>query len=361
MRKMMNKKIKELKEITDLYGIGGHESKVRDYVKEKFLEVVSSDDIMYDGIGSIIARKVGLEKTPKIAIAGHMDEIGMIVSKITEAGFIKFQTIGGWWSQVMLAQQVVVVSSTGVEIRGVIGSTPPHILTKEQRDKVVRIEDMFIDIGASSKEEAESWGIKIGDMIAPFSEFHVMKNEKMLLAKAWDNRIGCAIVIDVLNELKKVDHPNTVFGIATVQEEVGLRGARTSATITKPDVVFALDVGIAKDTPNVEEGSKLGKGVEILVYENGMIGHLGLRKKVIEIAEELKIPYQLGLLSGGSTDASAMHLANSGAPGMSLCIPTRYIHSHSSIIHYDDYLNTVKLITEVIKRLDSKMLELILK
>jgi len=361
MRDVMNKKIKLLKEITDIYGISGHEAKVREFVKEKFLDSVGVNDLIYDGIGSIIAKKIGDEKGPKIAIAGHMDEVGMIVSKITDSGFVKFQTIGGWWSQVMLAQQVVIVSSTGSEIRGVIGSIPPHILTKEQRDKVVKIEDMFIDIGASSKEEAEGWGIKIGDMIAPYSEFHVMKNEKMLLAKAWDNRIGCAIVIDTLNELKNIKHPNIVFGIATVQEELGLRGGRTSATLIKPDIVFALDVGIAKDTPNVEEGSKLGNGVEVLVYENGMIGHVGLRKKVIEIADELKIPYQLDMLAGGSTDASSMHLANSGAPGMSLCIPTRYIHSHSSIIHYDDYENTVKLIVEIIKRLDSKMLTEILK
>lgn len=351
----MDKKIKFLKDITDIYGISGHEAKVRQFVKSNFLEIVEEKDIMYDGIGSIIAKKIGDEKGPKIAIAGHMDEVGMIVSKITDKGFIKFQTIGGWWSQVMLAQQVVIVSSSGKEVRGVIGFIPPHILTNEQRNQVVKIEDMFVDIGASDKGEAEKWGIKIGDMIAPFSEFHVMSNEKMLLAKAWDNRIGCAIVIDTLRELKNIKHPNTVYGIATVQEEVGLRGGRTSATLVKPDIVFALDVGIARDTPNMEEGSKLGLGVEILVYENGMIGHVGLRKKVLEIADELKLPYQLDMLAGGSTDASSMHLANSGAPGISLCLPTRYIHSHSSIIHYDDYINTVKLIVEIIKRLDNKM------
>src|SRR5690606_16329936 len=169
-------------------------------------------------------------------------------------------------------QRVTVVTRKG-EITGVVGSKPPHILTPEQRKKPVDIKDMYIDIGASSKAEAEEWGVRPGDMVVPYFEFTVMNNEKMLLAKAWDNRIGCAIVIDVLKKLRETEHPNIVYGVGTVQEEVGLRGAKTSAQKVAPDIGFSLDVGIAGDTPGISEKealSKLGDGPQIILYDASM-------------------------------------------------------------------------------------------
>jgi len=216
----MKKDLLLLKKLTEANGIGGHERMVRQIMEEEFLQVVSKDDILYDGLGSIAARKVGQEDGPKIAIAGHMDEIGMIVTKITDEGFLKFQTIGGWWSQVMLAQQMTVTTSEGKTYRGVIGSKPPHILSESELKNPVKIEDMYLDLGVASKEEVEKLGIKVGDMITPAIDFQVLANEKYLLAKAWDNRIGCAVAIEVLKQLKGQKHPNTVYGIGTVQEEV---------------------------------------------------------------------------------------------------------------------------------------------
>lgn len=341
-----------LKEITDAKGIAGNESEPRNVMK-KYISPYA-DEITTDGLGSLIAKKVGQEGGPKIMIAGHLDEVGFMVTRIDDKGFIRFQTVGGWWSQVMLAQRVTIVTRKG-DITGVIGSKPPHILTPEARKKPVEITDMYIDIGASSRKEAEEWGVRPGDMIVPYFEFTVMNNEKMLLAKAWDNRIGCAIAIDVMKKLKNVDHPNVVYGVGTVQEEVGCRGARTAAQTVKPDIGFALDVGIAGDTPGVTENealSKLGEGPQIILYDASMVSHKGLRDFVTGIADDLNIPYQFDSIARGGTDAGSIHLVHQGVPALAITLATRYIHSHAGIIHRDDYENAVKLLVEVIKRLD---------
>jgi endoglucanase len=182
-----------------------------------------------------------------------------------------------------------------------------------------------------------------------------MKNPKILMAKAWDNRIGCAIAIEVLKRLKQIQHPNQVYAVGTVQEEVGLRGAQTSAFTVQPDIAFAVDVGIAGDTPGVkpeEALSKIGEGPQIVLYDASMIAHKGLRDFVVDVAEELNIPYQFDAMAGGGTDAGKMHLTGSGVPTLAVTVATRYIHSHAAILHRDDFDHTVNLLVEVIKRLD---------
>ncbi|MGG0720229.1 M42 family metallopeptidase [Robertmurraya massiliosenegalensis] len=342
-----------LKELTDAKGIPGNEREPREVMK-KYIEPFS-DEVTTDGLGSLIAKKVGKEGGPKVVVAGHLDEVGFMVTQIDEKGFLRFQTVGGWWSQVMLAQRVTIVTSKG-DVTGVIGSKPPHILSPEARKKPVEIKDMFIDIGASSREEAQEWGVKPGDMVVPYFEFTVMNNKKMLLAKAWDNRIGCAIAIDVLKQLKGENHENVVYGVGNVQEEVGLRGAKTSTYTINPDIGFAVDVGIAGDTPGITEKeamSKMGKGPQILLYDASMVSHKGLRDFVIGVADELNIPYQFDLVAGGGTDAGSIHLSHEGVPSLAISVATRYIHSHAAMLHRDDYENAVKLIVEVIKRLDA--------
>ncbi|MEK5523723.1 M42 family metallopeptidase [Heyndrickxia sp. FSL W8-0423] len=346
-----------LKDLTDAKGIAGNEKEARDVMK-KYIEPFS-DEITADGLGSLIAKKVGDENGPKIMVAGHLDEVGFMVTKIDDKGFLRFQTVGGWWSQVMLAQRVTIVTRKG-DLTGVIGSKPPHVLSPEARKKPYEIKDMFIDIGASSKEEALEWGVLPGDMVVPYFEFTVMNNEKMLLAKAWDNRIGCAIAIDVLKNLKNEKHPNIVYGVGNVQEEVGLRGAKTAAMKIKPDIGFGVDVGIAGDTPGITEKealSKMGEGPQIILYDASMVSHKGLRDLVVGVAEELSIPYQFDAIPGGGTDAGSIHLTANGVPSLAITIATRYIHSHAAMLHRDDYENTVKLITEVIKRLDRETVD----
>ncbi|MGG5254833.1 M42 family metallopeptidase [Neobacillus sp. SM06] len=346
-----------LKDLTDAKGIPGNEREVREVMK-KYIEPFA-DEITYDGLGSLIAKKTGKEGGPKIMVAGHLDEVGFMVTQIDEKGFLRFQTVGGWWSQVMLAQRVTIVTRKG-DITGIIGSKPPHVLSPEARKKPVEIKDMFIDIGASSREEAEQWGVRPGDMVVPYFEFTVMNNEKMLLAKAWDNRIGCAIAIDVLKQLKNTDHPNVVYGVGTIQEEVGLRGARTATSVIQPDIGFAVDVGIAGDTPGISEKealSKMGKGPQIILYDASLVSHKGLRDFVTDVADEMNIPYQFDAIAGGGTDAGSIHLTHNGVPALAITIATRYIHSHAAMLHRDDYENAVKLIVEVIKRLDQETVE----
>ena len=346
-----------LKDLTDANAISGHEKEARD-VMERYIKPYA-DEVFTDNLGSLIAKKTGQENGPKIMVAGHLDEVGFMVTRIDKNGFLYFQTIGGWWNQVMLAQRVTIMTKKG-NVTGVIGSKPPHILTAEQRKKPVEIKDMFIDIGASSKEEAEEFGVRPGDSVVPYFEFTQMKNEKMLLAKAWDNRIGCAIAIEVLKQLQNEDHPNIVYGVGTIQEEVGLRGARTSAHLIDPDIAFGVDVGIAGDTPGIsdkEAESKLGKGPQIILYDASMISHKGVRDLVIETAEEKNIPFQYSSMAGGGTDSGAIHIAKDGVPSLSITIATRYIHSHAAMLHRDDFENAVKLIVEVIKKIDQKKLE----
>lgn len=342
-----------LKELTDANGIAGNERQPRE-VMRKYIKPFA-DKIETDNLGSLIAEKVGDANGPKIMVAGHLDEVGFMVTQIDDRGFVKFQTVGGWWGQVMLSQRVTITTRKSEEIIGVIGSKPPHILPAEVRNKPVDVKDMFIDIGATSKEEVLSWGVLPGDMITPYFEFNVMKNDKLLLAKAWDNRIGCAIAIDVLRALKDEQHPNIVYGVGNVQEEVGLRGAKTSTFKIQPDIGFSVDVGIAGDTPGItakESTSKIGAGPQIIIYDASMVSHKGLRDFVVDIAEEHDIPYQFDAMSGGGTDAGSIHLTANGVPALAIGIATRYIHSHAGILHRDDYENAVKLIVEVIKKLD---------
>jgi endoglucanase len=350
-----------LKALTDAPGAPGSEYAVRE-VMDRYIRPLA-DEVHTDNLGSFYGVKKGDELGPKLLIAGHMDEVAFMVSRITDEGFIKFQTLGGWWGQVMLSQRVTIYTRKG-EVVGLIGSKPPHILSPEERKKPVEIKDMFIDVGAADKAEAESFGIRPGDSIIPLTPFTVMKNEKVLMAKAWDNRIGCAIAIEVLKRLKGSQHPNTVYAGATVQEEVGLRGAQTMAHQIQPDLAIAVDVGVAGDTPGVKPDdtqAKMGGGPQLLLYDASMVPHRKFRDFIIDTAEEEKIPYQYDMMSGGGTDAGRFHLAGNGVPSMVVSIPTRYIHSHAALLHRDDFDNSVKLLMAVIKRLDRTKLAEILR
>ena len=357
MVKQYDETLTMLKDLTDARAISGNEKEARD-VMEKYITPVA-DEVETDHLGSLVAKKTGDADGPKIMVAGHLDEVGFMVTRIDDNGFISFQTIGGWWSQVMLAQRVTITTKDG-DVTGVIGSKPPHILSPEARKKPVDIKEMFIDIGASSREEAEEFGVEPGDSIVPYFEFTPLKNEKMLLAKAWDNRIGCAIAIEVLKQLQNESHPNTVYGVGTVQEEVGLRGAKTSAHLIQPDLAFGVDVGIAGDTPGIsdkEADSKLGEGPQVILYDASMISHKGVRDLVVETAKEKDIPFQYSSMAGGGTVSGSIHLTANGVPALSITIATRYIHSHAAILHRDDFENAVKLIVEVIKQVDQSTLE----
>lgn len=341
-----------LRDLTTADGVPGFEREVG-RVMERYLAPLAV--VSRDRLGSVIGRKRGNADSPRIMLAGHLDEVGFLVSMITDEGFLRFQTLGGWWDQVLLAQRVVVKTRQG-DVVGVIGSKPPHVLPAEERKKLLEKKDMFIDVGASSKEEALAMGIRPGDPVVPQSEFTLMKNERLLMAKALDNRVGCALAVEVLRRLQRVDHPNTVYGVGTVQEEIGLRGAQTSAHAIQPDVGIALEVSIAGDVPGMkpeEAQSKLGQGPTVLLYDATLVPHVGLRNLVIDVAEAEGIPLQFDVMPGGGTDAGRIHLFGHGVASICIGVPTRYIHSHAGILHRDDFEAAARLVTALVQRLDA--------
>lgn len=355
---MEHKDLELLKKLSEVYGISGHEKKVREIMRQEFLKYVTEDDISYDGLGSIVA-KFGSDGI-KFAISGHMDEIGFVVTSITSDGYLKFQSIGGWNPQVLSSQLFKVVTKDDATFTGVIGSVPPHLLSEEEKAKGLQIDNMFLDIGATSKDEVSALGIEIGDMIVPNTKVEVLPNGDFLLGKAWDNRIGCAIVLKVLELLKEdstYKNNNTVYGIGSTQEEVGCRGAKTATSKLDIDIAIALDVTIAKDTIGADKSNRVGAGPCILVMDGGLIGHVALREYALNIAKENNIKVQVDYLRRGSTDASQMSLNGKGALSMSLCLPARYIHSHASIISYSDYIEAAKLIKEMIKNMNKATFE----
>jgi endoglucanase len=348
---MADETLELLRELTEAPGVSGYEQEVREIIRKHLQKITV---IEQDGLGSIVCRKDGKNEMPRIMIAGHMDEIGFIVKLITDEGFIKFSPIGGWWGHVLLAQRVVIKTRKG-DVQGLIGSKPPHILSEEERKKLLEPKDMYIDIGATSAEEVKELGVRPGDPAVPVFPFTISGTGKTYIGKAFDDRVGCGILINVIKNLARESHPNTVYGVGTVQEEVGLRGARTSSWVVEPDVGLTMEVGVAGDVPDVKKEDaqgKLGKGPAIVIRDGTMIPNLRLRDLFIETAEALRIPYQFDLLDRGGTDSGAIHLHRRGVPNLVIAVPTRHIHSHAGIVHRDDYDRTVELVTAVIKKLD---------
>jgi putative aminopeptidase FrvX len=345
-----------LKELTEGFGPPGHEEEIAAQMR-KYMKGLG--EISQDGLGSIICKKKGTSDEPRVLVAGHMDEVGFMVKGITSEGFVKFLPMGGWWGHVLLAQKVRIRTKRG-DVMGVVGSKPPHELQEEERRKVLDLKDMFIDVGATSYFDVKKkLGIRAGDPIVPEASFSVMNNDRLYLAKALDNRVGCALVVDTLRKLKGARHPNTFYGVATTMEEVGLRGAQTSVAAVKPQVAIAVDVGIAHDTPgSIGDGDeKLGAGVGILVYDASMVPNRKLRDLAVDVCERNKITYHLGTVERGGTDAGRFHVYDTGVPSLVVFIPTRYIHSHSTIMDRKDYDQAVRLLTELTKRLDRKTVD----
>ncbi|MBM7578989.1 M42 family metallopeptidase [Jeotgalibacillus terrae] len=342
------------KQLTELPGAPGNEHAIRKLMKEELSKY--SDEIVQDGLGSIFGLKKGPEDSPVVMAAGHMDEVGFMVTGITDNGMVRFQTLGGWWSQVLLAQRVEVIAGDK-KITGVIGSIPPHLLSEEKRAKPMDIKNMLIDVGADDKADAESMGILPGQQIVPVCEFTPMENKKKILAKAWDNRYGCGISIELLKELQNESLPNTLYSGATVQEEVGLRGAQTAANLIKPDIFFAMDASPANDmTGDKNEFGQLGKGTLLRILDRSMVTHRGMREFVLDTAETNNIPYQY-FVSAGGTDAGRVHISNEGVPSAVVGICSRYIHTSASMIHIDDYAAAKELLVKLVKSCDKSTVE----
>ncbi|WP_067727492.1 M42 family metallopeptidase [Oceanobacillus damuensis] len=353
----MNQETLDLfKNLTELQGAPGNEHLVRSFMRNELEKY--ADEVIQDNLGSVFGVKRG--DGPRVMVAGHMDEVGFMVTQITENGMLRFQTLGGWWNQVMLAQRVQVMTANGPVI-GVIGSVPPHLLTDAQRSKPMEIKNMLIDIGADDRADAEKIGVKPGDSIVPVTPFELMANSKKILAKAWDNRYGCGLSIELLKELQKESLPNQLYAGATVQEEVGLRGSKVAANMIKPDIFYALDASPANDASGDKKAfGQLGKGALLRIFDRTMITHRGIREFVLDTAESNDIPYQY-FISQGGTDAGSVHLSNEGVPSAVIGICSRYIHTSASIIHVDDYAAAKELLVKLVKTTDKNTVEQIKK
>lgn len=371
---MEQKALDFLRKLSESFGPSGFERDAVKIVKEYVAPF--ADELKSDRLGSLHFSAKG--KGPVVLLPGHVDEVGFVVSGVNAQGFLTFNPLGGWFDQVLLGQRVRVRTNKGV-LAGIIAAKPPHLMSADERAKVVTKEKMFIDIGASNEKEAKEMGVRIGDPAVPDSPFATFEKavyrkpegggeEKRLgttvlaTGKGFDDRIGAWIAAEVLRRLKeqRIDHPNTVTGAATVQEEVGLRGARTTANVAQPDVCITLEVDIAGDVPGIESheaAAKMGLGPSLVTYDASMIPNQGLKEFIIRTAEECRIPLQLSQMRGGGTDGGAIHVANAGCPCVVLGVPTRHIHSHVGMLSLEDLDNAVSLVTEVVKRLDAKTVE----
>jgi endoglucanase len=350
----MNKTTLELcKELTEAHGAPGNEQAVADLV-EKHCEGLG--ELSRDRMGNVLCRRAGPKNAPVVMLPAHMDECGYMVRHITKGGFCRFVTLGGWFDQIVMGQHVFVHGAKG-PVPGVIGSKAPHLMPAEERKKLVEKDKMFIDVGAPDARGAERMGVRVGDWVTPLFPFTPMANPKYLLAKAWDDRVGVAVMIEVLRGLKTARTPNTVFGVATVQEEVGLRGATTASRSVEPDVCIVLESGLATDTPGIGEehgACKLGGGPELFVMDASMIPNGRLLQLVIDTAKKAKIKLQTSAVPAGGTDGAKVHVHGTGVPSVVLGVPARYIHSPSGIIHTADFDATVKLVLALLKRLDTR-------
>mgnify|MGYP000457021802 CR=1 FL=1 len=344
---------KVLERLSNACGVTGREGEVSELMKEMMKPYV--DELKEDNLGNVIGlkyakRKRGKGKPLTVMLAAHMDEIGLLVKTITKEGFLQFFKIGGIDDRILLAQRVV-VHTQKKPLPGIIGSKPPHIQKEEERKKIVEASQLFIDIGARSKEEAYKMGVQIGDPVSFDSKFAKVGKDRVI-GKAFDDRVGCAVMVETMKQLGEVNC--NVYAVGTVQEEVGLRGATVAAFGIHPDVALAFDVTVSGDIPGVKEVEapiKMGKGPSLTIADAGLIAHPKVLRLLVETAEENKIPYQLETGLPGATDAARIALTREGVPSGVISIPTRYIHSPTAMLSLSDVKNAVKLAVEAVRKM----------
>ncbi len=340
-----------LEKLSDACGVAGREEEVRDLMRKMLKPHM--DEVKEDKLGNIIGMKKGSKNAPRVMLAAHMDEIGLLVKTISKKGFLQFTKIGGIDDRILLAQKVIVYTEKR-PLHGIIGSKPPHIQKEEERKKVLTYDELFIDIGAESQEEAKKMGVRIGDPVSFDIKFAKI-GRNLVIGKAFDDRVGCAVMVEAVKRLEKIEC--TVYAVGTVQEEVGLRGATTAAFGIYPDIGIALDITIAGDVPGVKEVEapmKLRKGPSLTVADLGLITHPKVLRLLIDAAEENKIPYQLETGLPGSTDAARISLTREGVPSGVISVPTRYIHSPASLLSLEDAENAVKLTVAAIQKIPKR-------
>jgi endoglucanase len=329
-----------LKKLSEAPGVSGNESIIKRIIIDEVKDFV--DEIKEDSMGNLITIKKG-NKNFNIMVAAHMDEIGFMVKHIDDKGFISFETIGGFDPKSLGSQRVRIHSSNG-DILGVIGLKPPHITSQDEKDKALKLEDLKIDVGLNSKEEVEGLGIKPGDSITRDISFAELGKENIVSCKSFDNRAGCAILIEIIKKIKNPEF--TLYGVFTTQEEVGLRGAKTAAYGLDINFALIIDSTTAGPIPKTEIDKvtiSLGKGPSIDLMDRGFILNEKVKNLLIKSANDAKVPFQTHI-SSGSTDGAAVHITKEGIPTGVISIPSKYIHSTVEIVDINDLDNTLKLV-----------------
>jgi len=339
-----------LKALTEAFGLSGFEDEVSNLCQDHLSNYAQ---VMRDRIGSVIASFKG--DGPKVMFAAHIDEIGFIVKSITKEGYLKVIPVGGWWEGVLPAQRVVVKNRRGDKYLGLIAAKPIHDLEPEERKKLPKMKDLIVDVGVKKGFDIkDKLKIRPGDPIVPVSEFTRLGNPDLLMGKAFDDRIGTCLILELAEKMP--EHKSSIFLAGTVQEEVGLRGAKTCARLVEPDIAFAIDVSISRDGPGGDGDERLGAGVGIIIHDRTMIPNRKLRDWVINLCEVNGIQYHLTSIGGGY-DTGAIHISGLGVPSLAIGIPTRYIHSHIGIFDERDYENILKLLILICERFDQQRLK----
>lgn len=341
-----------LERLSNAHGAPGHEDEVRGLIRETVEPWV--DEVRADALGNLIVTKRG-RRDDVLLLDAHMDEVSFLVSYVTDDGFLRLTPLGGWDARVLPAHAVTVICRDGAKARGVIGSLPPHVLSESDRKQAVKIEQLFVDVGASSRDEVEAMGIDVGSPCVPAYPFERLGDD-LVMGKAFDDRAGCTVALKTLEALSDADLDLTVVAAFTTSEEVGLRGARTAAFQIAPKVALALEGTTATDVPGVEgpkRASSMGKGPAITVADRSLVANPGVVRLLEELATKEGVPHQRKLPGFGGTDAGAIHTTGAGALCGVVSVPCRYIHTPLSLLRPSDLEATVRLTTAFVREAGS--------
>jgi endoglucanase len=341
--------------LSDAPGPPGAEDAVRAIIVSE-LKPLTTAPVRYDGMGSTIF-ELG-SSGPRIMIDAHMDELGGMVRRIGPNGQATMQMLGGWLDQALVDQRWIILTSKG-PVHAVTGIRDIHVITPAERTAVAPRESIFLDTGATSLAEAAALGIEPGDPVVPDSPFLILNNTGDYLGKAWDDRIGCAVLVQAMQRLARLPHANHLFFVATTQEEIGLRGARTAANVVHPDLGLALEGGIANDQGGHQDETQahLGGGPGIFLYDSSAIPNRKLVRFVRDTAKTNNIPLQLDLVQGYGDDSAEMQESGTGAPTLNIVVPVRYTHAHNGVVNRQDFDRTVDLMVDLLQHLDAKTVD----
>jgi endoglucanase len=346
---------KLLEELSNAPAPSGYEKPVRDILRREFQ--AAGLEVSHDGMGSVIGVLRGPDDGPRVMLAAHMDEVGAVVRFVTPEGMVKFQLLGGWLDQALVDQRWTILTDKG-PVTAVTGLKSVHVTPPEERSRVTPREDVFLDVGAKSKEEAERLGIRPGDPIAPAGSFAALASGRYA-GKAMDDRVGCVMLIEILHRLKEqgIKTPNTIYFVGTVQEEIGARGAHTAVAVAKPALGLSLEAGIAADHPGGRPDyaqEKVGAGPVVYLADAGMLVNLKLRDFLFQVGQQNNIPLQTEVTNGGYEDSREIQAYGTGVPAANIAVATRYLHSHNSVIDRSDLDRAIDFLVKVLTQLDAR-------